>query len=62
MIYDTLGPDANYIRGIPCDLTFALIGPGRSEADSEYFVKHITVTVNWDTRHLVKRENIYFDT
>ena len=35
MIYDTLGPDANFTRGVPCDLTLALIKEGRRFPDSE---------------------------
>ena len=46
MIYDTLGPDADFTRGIPCDITLALIKYGNYYPDSETRVRHFTVTVN----------------
>ena len=44
--FQTLGEDANYIRGRPCDLTFVYKRPWLKEADNASDRKVVTVTLN----------------
>ena len=44
--FDSLTPDANYIRGLPCSLTFIYKRPWLKTADSAVDIKQVTVTVN----------------
>ena len=45
-VFETLGADANYIRGLPCDVSFSYKRPWLKEADSAEWNKHVTVTIN----------------
>ena len=45
-MFETLGEDANFIRGMPCELTFVYKRPWLKEPDSEKDRKVVTVTVN----------------
>ena len=44
--FDTPGENANYIRGLPCDINFLYKRPWIKETGEEPEIKKIIVTVN----------------
>ena len=44
--YNSLTPDANYMRGVPCDLKFVYKRPWLTTPDSPSDIKTVTVIVN----------------
>ena len=45
-IFETLGEDANYLRGLPCELTFVYKRPWLQLEDSPADRKQVTMTIN----------------
>ena len=45
-VFQTPGPDSNFVRGLPCDIKFSYKRPWLKEADSESDNKVVKVTVN----------------